>query len=112
MVGSDGTDVDSQGSPKRTAKQPALTPDELQAQRDAEREELLAAVGVQDFDTLHKRVAWVLNHYPASRDSDIALQIAYWETFEPDYDGATIQASDLFNFARLTSLARACEYSE
>ena len=54
------------------------------------------------------RVAWLLNHLPETRDSDLRLQIQYWTTFESDiYAGGPIAVADLFRLTRLTSLARA-----
>jgi hypothetical protein len=56
---------------------------------------------------VHK-VAWILNNYPDTRNSDITLQLRYWETFCPDqYDGGAIAAEDLYRLPRLLSIARA-----
>ncbi len=53
-------------------------------------------------------MAWVLNSYPEARNSDITLQLRYWETFCPDeYDGVSIAPDDLYHLPRLTSLVRA-----
>jgi len=60
------------------------------------------------FDTIQERVAWVLNHFPDTRNSDITLQIKYWERFEPDlYDGRAVELEDMYKLTRLTSLQRA-----
>jgi len=43
-----------------------------------------------------------------TRDSDVTLQLRYWEQFEKDlYDGRAITPSDLYKLTRLTSLSRA-----
>lgn len=77
-------------------------------QLEAERDEVLAAVAAAKLDTLQERVAWILNHYPIARDSDVALQIHFWEEFEPDLAaGDSILKSDLYHLTRLTSLTRA-----
>jgi hypothetical protein len=75
---------------------------------EAERDEVLASVASAKLDTLQEKVAWILNHYPPARDSDITLQIYFWQEFEPelavdDY----IRKADLYTLTRLTSLARA-----
>jgi hypothetical protein len=58
---------------------------------------LLHAVSSGRLDTLQERVAWILNHSPDTRDSDIALQIKYWEAFEPDLGaGEYIRKDDLY----------------
>lgn len=72
-----------------------------------ERLELLASVKASDLSTLKTRVAGVLNLFPATRDSDIALSIRYWEMFQPDLFGAgIIKVADLFKLERETHLVR------
>ena len=72
----------------------------------AEQERVLAAVATGAFDTVEQKVAWILNAYPGARDSDITLQLRYWETFVDDYDPATFAPGDLYTLPRLTSLSR------
>lgn len=53
-------------------------------------------------------MAWILNHYPKTRDSDITLQLTYWKRFDSDvYSGGHIDPEDLYTLTRLTSLQRA-----
>jgi hypothetical protein len=69
---------------------------------------LLHAISAGKLDTLQERVAWILNHYPDSRDSDLALQIKYWETFEPELGGGDhVLKAHLYQLTRLGSLTRA-----
>ncbi len=56
-----------------------------EADLEKERDAVLAAVSASRLDTLQKRVAWVLNHYPDARDSDVALYIRYWREFEGEH---------------------------
>ncbi len=73
-----------------------------------ERDSILSKISSYQLDTLTERVAWVLNNYPDSRNSDITLQIKYWKHFEGDiFSGNTIDVSDLYNLKRLTSISRA-----
>jgi hypothetical protein len=77
-------------------------------QVEQEREALIEGVSAGKFDTLQERVAWILNHYPDARDSDVALQLEYWEMFQPEFlEGEYIRKKDLYQLARLTSLTRA-----
>jgi len=95
-------------APKQGKQKPApLTDEEKAAKIQREAGALLLASESGDLDTIHKKVAWVLNRYPEARDSDIALQIAFWDAFEPDFDGEYIHRSELYKFARLNSLTRA-----
>ncbi len=81
---------------------------EQAARIERERAELLSVVAAAQPDTLQHKVAWVLNNYPETRNSDIGLQLRYWETFCPeDYDGHSIEPADLYRLPRLTSLSRA-----
>jgi hypothetical protein len=74
---------------------------------EEERQVLLTRVGSSDVSTLRQRVAWLLNRYPSTRNSDIALQLKYWEAFEGEiYRGPYISTEDLYRLTRLTSLAR------
>jgi hypothetical protein len=73
-----------------------------------ERERLLAALASGRTSTLQERVAWILNQYPDARDSDIILQLRYWQTYEPaamGEVGGNLRA--MLRMTRLTSLARA-----
>ena len=76
-------------------------------QQEEERKQLLEHVSSASVNTLRDKVAWILNHYPETRNSDITLQIKFWETFEVDkYDGHSINVDDLYKLTRLTSLSR------
>lgn len=75
---------------------------------EVERERILQAIAGGKLDTLQERVAWLLNHRPRTRDSDLALQIAYWEEFEPERGGGdAVRKRDLYNLTRYNSVARA-----
>jgi len=75
---------------------------------DVEKERVLSGVASAKFDTVQERVAWILNNFPETRNSDIALQLKYWERFERDiYDGVSIEPQDLYVLTRLNSLQRA-----
>jgi hypothetical protein len=48
-----------------------------------------------------------MNHFPRTRNSDIALQIKFWEIFEPDrIKGGHVRLEDFYSLTRLTSLVR------
>lgn len=76
-----------------------------QRREEEEREKLLADVAAGTLNTVERRVAWVLNNYPETRDSDIKLALRYWRTFD-DYDGGSIGPDDLFRFTRMPTLIR------
>jgi hypothetical protein len=74
---------------------------------ERERQDLLTCVGSSDVSTMRQRTAWLLNRYPSTRNSDIALQIKYWETFEREiYQGSSVAVDDLYKLTRLTSITR------
>ncbi len=71
------------------------------------RQEILFAVNSARNNKLQDRVAWILNHYPAARDSDITLSLSYWEQFEPEFlDGEVIKKLNLFKLTKTNSLTR------
>jgi hypothetical protein len=87
--------------------QPAHVPTEAEEKIEAQRKRVLSAVASGHLDTMQERVAWILNHHPETRDSDIALQLRYWREFEEDlYDGYSIDVKDYYKLTRLTSIAR------
>jgi hypothetical protein len=68
---------------------------------EKERQEILEGVSSYKTDTIRDRVAWTLNHFPETRDSDITLQLKYWETFESDiFKGGLIDPKDLYDLTR------------
>lgn len=82
--------------------------DEKQERLEMEKATVEKAVLSAKFDTLQERVAWVLNHFPDTRNSDITLQLKYWERFEQDlYDGRSVEPENMYKLTRLTSLQRA-----
>lgn len=83
--------------------------DEAEAVKLEEKRAHLRHVAVSsNFNTIQERVAWILNHYPDSRDSDITLQLRYWRKFESDvFNGSYVDSEDLYKLTRLTSLQRA-----
>ncbi len=69
---------------------------------------ILERVSSFSVNTIRDKVAWVLNHYPESRDSDITLQLNYWKTFESDiYNGYSISPEEYYRLTRLTTIKRA-----
>jgi hypothetical protein len=85
----------------------------LKAQRKAEkivmeRAVLLEKLGSNITDTLNSRVAWVLNHHPATRNSDVRLQVTYWKTFDHQWvSGSSVELDNLYRLSRLTDITRA-----
>lgn len=76
--------------------------------KERERQALLERVSSFNLRTITHRVAWILNHYPNTRDSDITLQLNYWTTFQGElYDGGPINPERLYQLTRLTSIQRA-----
>lgn len=80
-----------------------LSPEEF----EAGRKDILFAVNSGRNQKLRDKVAWILNHYPASRDSDITLSLRYWEQFQSELlDGEMIKKENLFSLTKTNSLTR------
>jgi hypothetical protein len=80
----------------------------LSEKQEAEKNALLLASRSGKLDTTQEKVAWLLNHYPITRDSDTALVIHFWSTFEPELiDGRAIRFSSLYQATKVTSITRA-----
>lgn len=81
--------------------------DEKGQKIEKQRADLLNAVAASRLDTMQEKVAWILNHYPGTRDSDIALQLRYWRQFESDlFYGDSVAVTDYYKLTRLTSISR------
>ena len=86
-----------------------VSPDDHQktTKQDEELSQLLENISSATTNTLRDKVAWILNHYPETRESDIALSIKFWGTYESDiFNGHSIQPDDLYKLTRQTSIAR------
>jgi hypothetical protein len=82
--------------------------DKKRQQLEKETADLLAHVAASSLPTMQHKVAWLMNHHPDTRNSDIALQIRYWKTFEKEIvNGDYIKLDDLYRLPRLGSLTRA-----
>lgn len=93
--------------PKQEAEENALDPKKI-ARIEKEKKELLSALAGGDFSTQRTKVAAILNLFPDSRNSDIALALKYWETFQPEiYNPMGIMPKDLFKLERLHYIVRA-----
>lgn len=78
------------------------------AKLEIRRNSLLHAVSSCQLNTIEERVAWILNHFPKTRDSDIALQLRYWRNFQENlFDGGEISVRNYFRLTKLTTLTRA-----
>lgn len=81
---------------------------EKEKKLEERKDRLLRAVNSSRLNTMEEKVAWLLNSFPKTRDSDITLQIRYWQNFQRDlYDGSGISIRKYYQLARLTSLTRA-----
>jgi hypothetical protein len=68
---------------------------------------VLDHVGGGIVDTLRDRVAYILNHYQAARNSDIELLWLYWELFDAEkFPGHHVSKEDMFALTRMPSLVR------
>ncbi|MCZ2259426.1 DUF3800 domain-containing protein [Sporosarcina sp. G11-34] len=79
--------------------------EELEKQRQEKAQALWTDVQNGNDKHLITRVASILNRYPDTRNSDIALQIKYWQTYD-GIVGNQITLKKLFEIERLTSIAR------
>lgn len=82
-----------------------LTDEEKEAEKRKRAEELW--MDVQSGNTKHliTKVASILNRFPETRNSDIALMIKFWEVFDGQ-KGNFVSVNKLFRLERLTSIAR------
>lgn len=81
--------------------------DKKQKEIEERKEFILESVLNFRFNTTEQKVAWLLNNYPQTRDSDITLQIQFWRHFNKESIlNETVKLSDLYHLPRLNSLTR------
>lgn len=75
--------------------------------RENEARELQASLNDGIISDLKTRVAWILNLFPHTRNSDVALTIKYWEMFQRDiFNPNSMSPIDLFKLERESYLVR------
>lgn len=95
-------------SDEEAQEEPLIAPLKKGMDREAEKIRVLSAIASNSPSRVTDRVAWILNHYPQARDSDVKCQIIYWKTFQSDlYGGGDISFENYPKLQRLHSIARA-----
>ncbi|WP_223083914.1 hypothetical protein [Paenibacillus sp. CGMCC 1.18879] len=84
-------------------QRPKLTKEE---KIKVEKEKIDIALASGNLKTLIHRVAYILNRYEESRNSDMVLKIKYWEYFE-GFTGNMVDVNHMFKYTRDTQIARA-----
>lgn len=75
---------------------------------DRERTILLSRLNELNLEDVRTRVAFILNHYPVTRDSDTALIINYWKVFHHDSVGAGfVSLEELYYLPKPNTISRA-----
>lgn len=73
-----------------------------------ERAALVEALSAGRTDKALERVAWILNRFPAARNSDITLQFEYWKEYHPEvFEDFKRDHRAMYVLPKLTSLSRA-----
>ncbi len=92
----------------------AVTPEDeearakKQAKVQKEKTALQKSLAAGDFSTTRTRVAFILNLYKDTRNSDVTLAIKYWEQFQPElYSVHGILPQNLFKLERFHLIVRA-----
>jgi hypothetical protein len=75
--------------------------------REQGRKELQIKLQSGELDTKLSKIAYILNLFPDTRNSDITLQLKYWEEFQDYRQGDTVPPEKMYELERLTSIARA-----
>lgn len=86
-----------------------ITDDELKkiAKIEEERKTLLSNVLSGNIKSTRERVAYILNRFTTTRNSDIELAWDYWTTFESKkFGGTSVSKSQLYALTRITTLSR------
>jgi len=75
------------------------------------RNDIINSITDGKLTTIRKKVAGLLDSEQETRNSDIKLQLRYWEKYcENTYQGGPIDPEYLYELPRLTSLSRERAY--
>lgn len=97
------------------------TEPELQPAHSERRQKLLAEIANSHLATREQQVAYILQRFPETRDSDTALCIRYWRTFQADIleKWSTLELEVLYALTALKHLVEfvalfrmTCDYFE
>lgn len=90
-----------------------LTEEEIKQQKkkeklEREREQIMNAICNHELSNKQQKVAWLLNFFPDTRNSDTALQLKYWENFQPNFynGGPSISIENYKKAEKLNILSR------
>jgi len=74
---------------------------------EKEAAELVTSLNDGVFSDVKTKVAWVLNLFPHTRNSDISLTLKYWELYHSDlFNPNAMNPRDMFKMERETTIVR------
>lgn len=89
------------------AKRQNLSLEKLQ-ELAVQRQKLLNRLTEGNLTSLKERVAFILNHYPETRDSNITLSIRYYEVFHPErIRNGWIELNSFYELPKMYDMQRA-----
>lgn len=84
-----------------------LRSQEKKERLERERTTLLSHLTELKLEDVRTKVAFILNQYPTTRDSDTALTIKYWEVFHDDLIGkSSVSFENLYILPKFNSISR------
>lgn len=105
----DPNQLDNESNQNEQGFKEALTTEEEKNEKiDRERTLLLSRLAEINIEDTRTKVAFILNQYRATRDSDIALTLKYWQIFHRDLLGSnSISFDNFYKLPKFTSISRA-----
>jgi hypothetical protein len=91
------------------ASEAPITPESPEQKLEREKTELLSKISENSLTDIKAKVAFILNHYPNTRNDDLALAIQFWKIFNRDIIGEShvIAIKDIYKLNRINSIIRA-----
>lgn len=98
-------EVESEPKSSRSKTSEDLLAKKLRLEKEAA--ELQASLRDGVISDVKTRVAWIMNLFPSTRNSDVALTLKYWELFQPElYNAVAMSPRNLFKLERETTIVR------
>lgn len=100
-----GDGAEEPGPQKKSKKSEDPIARKLRLEKEAS--DLQASLNDGVISDLKTKVAWILNLFPHTRNSDVSLTLKYWELFNADvFNPTSMNPRDLFKLERETSIVR------
>jgi hypothetical protein len=106
-IADDAKPQEVESEPKSSRSKRSEDPLAKKLRLEKEAAELQSCLRDGVISDVKTRVAWIMNLFPSTGNSDVALTLKYWELFQPElYNAVAMSPRNLFKLERETTIIR------